>query len=90
MGHLRPSNSNRAPFMIFCGQKESGSVLNIITVHGTNKWYFYPTSTCGGEEALPWPLRSLIPLCLYPPESEQMESGVLKLPFFLFHFEYIL
>lgn len=53
-----PSNSNRAAFIIYHAQKESRSVLNIITMHGANKWHFYPGCTWGGERALLWPLRS--------------------------------
>lgn len=46
--------------------------------------------TCGDAEALLWPLRSPnLPLPLSS-ESEQMESGVLKLPFFPFRSENIL
>lgn len=89
ISHLRPSGSNRAAFIISHGQKESGSVLNVITVHGTDKWHFRCVHL-GGLEPLLGPLRSPNPLSPLSSESEQMEPRVLGLPFSPFHSEYIL
>lgn len=58
MGHLQALRLKQSSFHYFLGQKEAGSVLNIITVHGANKWHFCPV--CRG------PAGHLIPLCLYP------------------------
>lgn len=42
MGHLKALRLKQSSFHHFPGTKESGSVLNIITVHGANTWRFHP------------------------------------------------
>lgn len=62
--------------MISHEQKESGSVLNIITVHEASKWHFYPVcALVGTRRPCCGPSGHLISLCLYPQSLSRWSLG---------------